>query len=73
MTRDETVRLMDDLLEIRDRMKDLTIVIIEHEMSVIERITDWCVVLNFGQKISEGLYSQVAADPQVQEAYLGVD
>ncbi len=71
MTHDETGRLMDDLLEIRDRMKDLTIVIIEHEMSVIERITEWCVVLNFGQKISEGEYSQVAADRQVQEAYLG--
>ena len=71
MTHDETGRLMDDLLEIRDRMKDLTIVIIEHAMSVIERITEWCVVLNFGQKISEGEYSQLAADRQVQEAYLG--
>ena len=40
-------------------------------MGVIERITSRCVVLNFGKKIAEGPYRQVAADPQVQEAYLG--
>jgi branched-chain amino acid transport system ATP-binding protein len=39
---------------------------------MIERITDRCVVLNFGRKIAEGPYRQVAANPQVQEAYLGV-
>ena len=41
-------------------------------MGVIERITDRCVVLNFGRKIADGPYRTVAADPQVQEAYLGV-
>jgi ABC-type branched-subunit amino acid transport system ATPase component len=41
-------------------------------MGVIERITDRCVVLNFGRKIAEGPYREVAADRQVQEAYLGV-
>jgi branched-chain amino acid transport system ATP-binding protein len=40
---------------------------------VIERITDRCVVLNFGQKIAEGTYQEVANDPQVQEAYLGTE
>jgi branched-chain amino acid transport system ATP-binding protein len=72
MTHDETTELMDDILLIRDRKKDLTIVIVEHEMGVIERITDWCVVLNFGRKIAEGPYRQVAANGLVQEAYLGV-
>ncbi|MDH5352693.1 MAG: ABC transporter ATP-binding protein, partial [Betaproteobacteria bacterium] len=48
-------------------------VIIEHEMGVIERITERCVVLNFGRKIAEGSYREVAADRQVQEAYLGVE
>jgi branched-chain amino acid transport system ATP-binding protein len=57
---------------VRDRDRDLTIVIVEHEMGVIERITDRCVVLNFGRKIADGPYRQVAADGQVQEAYLGV-
>ena len=42
-------------------------------MGVIERITDRCVVLNFGRKIAEGSYREVAADRQVQEAYLGVE
>jgi branched-chain amino acid transport system ATP-binding protein/sulfate-transporting ATPase len=40
-------------------------------MNVIERITERCVVLNYGRKISEGAYAEVARDPQVQEAYLG--
>ncbi len=71
MTHDETAALMDDILLVRGRNKDLTIVIVEHEMNVIERITDRCVVLNFGRKIAEGPYREVAADAQVQEAYLG--
>jgi branched-chain amino acid transport system ATP-binding protein len=73
MTHEETRELMDDILEVRDRLEDLTIIIIEHEMGVIERITDRCVVLNFGQKIAEGTYQEVANDPQVQEAYLGTE
>ena len=72
MTHDETTELMDDILEIRGRNKNLTIIIVEHEMGVIERITDRCVVLNFGHKIADGPYRQIAADPQVQAAYLGV-
>jgi branched-chain amino acid transport system ATP-binding protein/sulfate-transporting ATPase len=72
MTHDETRELMDDILQIRDRHDALTIVLVEHEMGVIERITDRCVVLNFGRKIAEGPYREVAADRQVQEAYLGV-
>jgi branched-chain amino acid transport system ATP-binding protein/sulfate-transporting ATPase len=72
MTHEETTELMDDILQVRDRNRDLTIVIVEHEMGVIERITDRCVVLNFGRKIADGPYREVAADGQVQEAYLGV-
>ena len=72
MTHDETAELMNDILLVRERNKNLTIVIVEHEMGVIERITDRCVVLNFGRKIAEGPYREVAADAQVQEAYLGV-
>ena len=71
MTHDETSRLMNDILQVRERTKDLTIIIVEHAMGVIERITDRCVVLNFGRKIAEGPYRQVADDGQVQEAYLG--
>jgi ABC-type branched-subunit amino acid transport system ATPase component len=64
---------MDDILTVRARTADLTIVMIEHEMSVIERITERCVVLNYGRKIAEGSYREVAADHEVQEAYLGLE
>ena len=71
MTYEETAELMNDILLVRARNKNLTIIIVEHEMGVIERITDRCVVLNFGRKIAEGPYRTVAANAQVQEAYLG--
>ena len=73
MTHEETHRLVDDIRQVKEKVQDLTIIIIEHEMTVMERITDHCVVLNFGRKICEGAYAQVSADPLVQEAYLGVD
>jgi len=73
MTHEETFRLIDDILQIKDKIEDLTIIIIEHEMSVMERITDYCAVLNFGKKICEGTYQQIASDKEVQQAYLGVD
>jgi ABC-type branched-subunit amino acid transport system ATPase component len=60
MTHEETTQLMDDILEVRNTFEDLTIIIIEHEMGVIERITNRCVVLNFGRKICEGTYQEVA-------------
>ena len=72
MTHEETRHLMDDIMSMRGRIPGLSIVIIEHEMGVIERITDRCVVLNYGRKIKEGTFSEIAADGQVQEAYLGV-
>jgi branched-chain amino acid transport system ATP-binding protein len=72
MTHDETRRLMDDILEVRRRFGDLTIILIEHEMSVIGRVTDRCIVLNYGRKLAEGTYAEVAAEPSVRQAYLGL-
>jgi len=72
MTADETNRLMDDILEVRRRFGDLTIVLIEHEMSVIQRVTERCVVLNYGKKLCEGTFAEVAANPEVRRAYLGL-
>jgi branched-chain amino acid transport system ATP-binding protein len=73
MTHREMHELMDNLLEFKQRAGDLTIVLIEHEMKIIERVTDRCAVLNFGRKICEGSYAQVVANPEVQEAYLGTN
>jgi branched-chain amino acid transport system ATP-binding protein len=63
---------MDDLLEVRRRFGDLTVILIEHEMSVIQRVTERCVVLNYGKKLCEGTFAEVAADPEVRRAYLGL-
>lgn len=71
MTHEETNELMDDIMAIRQRIPDLTIVIIEHGMHVIERITDRCIVLNYGRKLCDGTYAQIASNPEVQQAYLG--
>jgi len=73
MTREETGQLMSDILAVRRQITGLTIIIIEHEMTVIEEITERCAVLNYGRKIAEGSYREVAADRQVQEAYLGLE
>lgn len=71
MTHEETRELMEDILAVRKRIPDLTVVIIEHEMNVIERITDRCVVLNYGRMLCEGTYREIASNADVQQAYLG--
>jgi ABC-type branched-subunit amino acid transport system ATPase component len=71
MTHEETEALMDDVLQVRGKLNNLSIVLIEHEMNVIERITDRCIVLNYGKKIAEGTFADITADVNVQTAYLG--
>jgi branched-chain amino acid transport system ATP-binding protein len=71
MTPEETRQLMDDILEVARQEENLTIIIIEHEMNVIRRITDRCIVLNFGKKIFEGTYDEMVGHDDVQTAYLG--
>jgi branched-chain amino acid transport system ATP-binding protein len=48
-----------------------TILVIEHDMHVVEGISDRVIALDHGEKISEGTFEQVATDPRVVEAYLG--
>jgi ABC-type branched-subunit amino acid transport system ATPase component len=71
MTHEEANQLMDEILAVRRDRGDPAIIIVEHEMGMIERVTDRCVVLNFGAKICEGRFRDVAAEPIVREAYLG--
>ncbi len=49
-----------------------TIVVIDHDMHVVEGVSDHVVALDHGSKIAEGSFDSVATDPAVVEAYLGL-
>lgn len=71
MTPDETREFMGDILNVRKHNPRMSIIIIEHEMDIMQRVAEHCVVLNYGRKVAEGTFEAVVADPWVQEAYLG--
>ncbi len=66
----ETLELRDHIVRMRDQ-RGLTIVVIEHDMRVVKGVSDRVVALDYGQKIAEGTYDEVAHNERVVEAYLG--
>ena len=66
----ETIELTGQIGKLRDD-RGLTVVVISHEMNVVESVSDRVVVLDHGVKIAEGLYDDIATNEDVIEAYLG--
>jgi branched-chain amino acid transport system ATP-binding protein len=66
----ETLELRDLIARMRDE-RGYTIVVIEHDMRVVKGVSDHVVALDYGRKIAEGSYEDVANDQHVIEAYLG--
>jgi ABC-type branched-subunit amino acid transport system ATPase component len=66
----ETLELGDHIVRMRDEL-GVTILVIEHDMRVVKGVSDRVIACDYGQKIAEGTYEEVAHDEHVIEAYLG--
>ena len=70
MNMEEKEDMVRFLLELNQRW-GLTMILVEHDMSIVMSISQRIMVLNFGEKLCEGSAEDVSANPEVIKAYLG--
>ena len=71
MNHDETMRAVEMVRKVRER--NVTVLLVEHDMSAVMSISDRIVVLNFGEMIAEGTPEEIQSNERVIEAYLGIE